>query len=562
MCAMYMNSWNAQKNKRKLTGIRGELLHFLEICEDKEWSGNRELQREYETLLESNKLKGGGNPRDINSGGARTYQSQIETLGLVFLDTNMKTPIYRSTLAGEAIINGKNPIHVLKYQLLKMQYPSPYSINRNVKISPQFKIRPFLFILKLLLDNDIEYISKEECGRFIIVYGLTEDSFSYVKELILAYRKDSGNHNLPATFMEDSNSTKTKKHSLEKRISYLEDKAITLFNYLDSAQLVIRTERPNKIYINPDSLDSIKEFINMKIPLIPYNGDIDYLSFQRKYGAYPLKKKDTRLFENKTVTDDMLIEAIIMEAYLEVTIQKIAINNDHIINDIYDKTGRPKETICRILDNILPDGLSNFENNYLEMAQNGKISAIEFEKATAEIFSTIFRYTVSHVGQIKPKSDSNGGNTDVIFTSDTEYYCGLIDTKAIKNYQISNNDKNKLIINHIPNAKEHSNGKPIKAFIYVSCSFKQAFNARIAKVVSEIGIHGCGITANNLIRLMNKVRTHCIDHLQLIKLFSIDREITSLDIDNISHDKISKTISDCQPTEVNNQPEAYPIKLT
>lgn len=62
---------------------------------------------------------------------------------------------------------------IITNQLMKLQYPSPYSIRSRVNIHYRFQIRPFRFLLRLLADNRIQTLSKEEIGRFVITEGRT-----------------------------------------------------------------------------------------------------------------------------------------------------------------------------------------------------------------------------------------------------------------------------------------------------------------------------------------------------------------------------------------------------
>ena len=47
---------------------------------------------------------------------------------------------------------------------------SVYGNNKNVRINPQIKIKPFMFILELLMNKDIEYLTNEEIA-IPVIYG-------------------------------------------------------------------------------------------------------------------------------------------------------------------------------------------------------------------------------------------------------------------------------------------------------------------------------------------------------------------------------------------------------
>lgn len=73
------------------------------------------------------------------------------------------------TLAGEAIMNGESPVPVLTNQTLKYQFPSAFSVGRGVQVLDRFKIRPFRFLLRLLDDDRIGYLTSSKKNPFF--YG-------------------------------------------------------------------------------------------------------------------------------------------------------------------------------------------------------------------------------------------------------------------------------------------------------------------------------------------------------------------------------------------------------
>ena len=136
------------------------LASFADLSLNQEWEGQRNSHLAYEDALEEAGLKRKGERRDQTGGGGRTYKAWLVSLGLIF--TQESTGKIKLTLAGEAIMNGDSPVEVLKGQILKYQFPSSFSIGRGVQVSSRFKIRPFRFILKLMADEKIKYLTEEE----------------------------------------------------------------------------------------------------------------------------------------------------------------------------------------------------------------------------------------------------------------------------------------------------------------------------------------------------------------------------------------------------------------
>lgn len=158
-----LNYWWVTRPKRKLNSIPEVLSTFAEASLDQEWQGQRESHLSFEEMLEEAGLKRKGERRDQTGGGARTYKAWVMSLGLIF--TQESTGKIKLTLAGEAIMNGDNPVDVLKNQVLKYQFPSSFSTGRNIDVAARFKIHPFIFMLRLLADNRIGSLSEEELAK-------------------------------------------------------------------------------------------------------------------------------------------------------------------------------------------------------------------------------------------------------------------------------------------------------------------------------------------------------------------------------------------------------------
>lgn len=148
-----LNYWWVTRPKRKLDSIPEVLAAFAAISLDQEWSGQKGTQIAYEDALEAAGLKRIGQRRDQSGSGGRTYGAWLESLGLIFKQTN--TNNIKLTLAGDAIMSGESPVKILTNQILKYQFPSAFSLSRGVQVSSRFRIRPFRFLLRLMLDDRI-----------------------------------------------------------------------------------------------------------------------------------------------------------------------------------------------------------------------------------------------------------------------------------------------------------------------------------------------------------------------------------------------------------------------
>lgn len=526
---MPMNTWMIPKNKRDLTHIPGTLLAFSEINNNTEWSGHRDIQAKFEKLLEAMGQKGGGNQYDPHSGGARTYEAQLDALGLIYWDEVDGRKILRLTLAGEAILAGKNPTTILQHQLMKLQYPSPYSLRTQVGINPKSKIRPFLFLMRLLLDPDIGYLENDEIGFIILPYAKTASDYASVKKKILQYRKTK-KFTFPNTFMEDTFSTRGRNHTFEERLEYLHDKANIFINYLDSCHFILRPEK-QKIICNPSVKKLVESYLTNEKPLLddPENS----VRFQRRFGLDPDHSKDTRLFtESSQISASDILKRMVLVAFSRIASKKLCLDiSDEIIELIRRVTGAKPDFIRKILSNKDIDGLNYFEENYINMANRGREDAIDFEIATAELFRESLGFRVKHVGQVKPLN-RDGGNPDIIIISDPAEYCGILDAKAYSAYGLDHDHQLRMRVDYVPNVDEHSDGKEVKFFAYVSGDFSNVFTRKLKGLAGIISkeqkneIHASGITARNLIHLCQLSRMKPISHDNLRKLFSSDDVIS------------------------------------
>lgn len=183
-----INFWWVTRPKRRLDSVPLVLSQTVTSFINAQWHGERSSHLALEKSLENAGLKREGQRRDQTGGGGRTYISWLKSLGLVFEhETNGLT----LTLAGESLLNDGSPIEVLTSQVLKYQFPSAFStITRNSKVADRFRVHPFIFLLRLLADSEIGYLTQDEIAFIVITQGEndSEKCLTRVKEMILDYR--------------------------------------------------------------------------------------------------------------------------------------------------------------------------------------------------------------------------------------------------------------------------------------------------------------------------------------------------------------------------------------
>ncbi|MGE8203051.1 AlwI family type II restriction endonuclease [Heyndrickxia sp. NPDC080065] len=518
-----INNWQVPRNKRKLYPVVDILSVFTLQTLGDNWRSNLNRQLDFEAELERYGLKRPGQRRDRRAGGARTYESWLYNLGLIYKETNTDT--VRTTLAGEALLSGQPPVPIVTNQLMKLQYPSPYSIRNRVNIHYRFQVRPFRFLLRLLADNRVQTLSKEEIGRFVITEGENESPicFEHVVQRIISYRSH-GDTVLPSNFEERYQSSTTGMRSREQTISYLEDIANTFINYLEYTQLIGRNSN-GSIYILQERINEVDLILNDGTSLRPLDTNRPYgiENFQRGFGLAPGQNRDNRNFGGQTVTDNLYRERRIRSDLLHIAgTRPISNFTASLVREIADSTGYTVRQVEDALDGFRPDTFGQFEASYLNMAISGTELATEFEFATRGVFEQL-GFQAEHVGSHALHPD--------IFVESPQNYSGIIDTKAYRSYTINNDHRNRMINNYIP-TYQNQNGN-LEFFMYIADGFGSNIASQVQNIADRTHVNGSVITARNVIRLLQRYQVNPISHESLRNMFSSNTVITMTDIDSL-----------------------------
>ncbi len=526
-----INYWWVTRPKRKLNSIPEVLAVFSTVSLDAQWQGSINLHRMFEDGLEKAGLKRVGERRDARGSGGRTYYAWLASLGLVF--TQESTNKSYLTLAGEAIMQGKSPVEVLKNQVLKYQFPSPFSLSSQsakTRVNERFRIRPFRFLLRLLSDERVRYLTNDEIGKVIIVEAENEsdECYEYIVRRILAFRED-GDRILDKEFFvkyAPSSGTVNPDHPY----SHLTDTANTLVNWLEYTQYIVR-EEGGLVRLLDEKKAEVDYVLSNRSSFIDRPEDQEY--FQRKYGLDPWHQKDTRNLSNsKTITTRMIDMQRIRQAFIAYSTHKpVRTINREVIDYVGNVTGADARLVENTLLETYPNGaISGFMTEYFEMAFKGTEEAVKFEIATAELFEEVFGFKAVHLGQTGSKSAP-----DVLLLSPDESYQAIIDNKAYSKYSISGDHHNRMVRNYIMNHSNYSSyQQPIGFFAYIAGGFGNQIDRQIKNIADEAGVHGAGMSVSNLIKLVEKNNSNQITPKEMRNLFNVDRQITMADIMDLS----------------------------
>lgn len=516
-----LNYWWVTRPKRKLNSIPEVLAAFSNVALASQWSGSRDTHIRFEEELERDGLKRVGVRRDHSGSGGRTYQAWLSSLGLIFIQDGTGMPFL--TLAGEAIMAGRSPVAVLKEQVLKYQFPSPFGIKTHV--SDRFRVHPFIFLLRLITDDRIEYLTEEEIAKVVMTEAVSDSNvcFEDVIGKILAFRED-GDRSLASDFI-DMHMPSSGRVNLDHPYSHLTDTANTMANWLDYTQLVVREN--GKIMASPEKLLEIKSILNRKAGFIPRPEDHEF--FQRKYGIDPWHQKDTRnLLGSKTITSQAIDMQRIRQAFIALSMHRPIGKIDYsIVSNIADATGTDQMLVETVLYKEYPHGaVGGFLAGYYEMAFKGRDEAVDFEIATTNIFNDVFGYEAIHLGQTGSKSAP-----DVLLISNEEKYQAIIDNKAYSKYSISGDHHNRMVHNYIENISGYSNSPyEIGYFTYISGGFISTIDKQIQAEAEEANVCGSGITVSNLIQMVERHQDQPYTHKDLRRIFSINRQVKLSDL--------------------------------
>lgn len=516
-----LNYWWVTRPKRKLNSIPEVLATFADLSLNQEWEGQRGSHLAYEEALEDAGLKRKGDRRDQTGGGARTYKAWLFSLGLIF--TQESTGMIKLTLAGEAIMNGESPVKILTNQILKYQFPSAFSLGRGVQVAERFKIRPFRFLLHLLIDERLGYLTEEEIAKIVVTEAETENErcFEYIVDRIIQYR-NFGDSILEDSFFEKYRSSKGEVNPLHP-YSHLLDLANTLVNWLEYTQLVKRNE--GRVSILDDKWNDVKRILEDNPSFIDRPEQQEY--FQRKFGVDLTHRKDNRdLNKSITITPRIIAKQKVMQAYIAASLNRpITKVTTELVDQIVMSTGIDGKTVEELLIETYPNGsIGAFMTKYFEMAFKGRDEATEFEKATAELFSDVFKFETKHVGPI-------GLTPDVLLISEEANYQAIIDNKAYQKYSISNDHFNRMVHNYIPRINDYGDPeKPLVFFSYIAGGFSKNIDAQIGSITEASNIGGSAISVSNVIKMVERNQNTPYSHLEIKDILSSDKQILLNDL--------------------------------
>jgi hypothetical protein len=462
------------------------ILRAMVVASDlgENWTGDQVQQNAFADLLNEYGLKAGGTLRDASSGGARTYEAQFRSLGLINRSNNRLT----LTHAGEDLVNMVNISETMRYQILKYQYPSAYSMGRMVNIDRSIKIRPFIFLLKLAQDPEINGLSDED-AIIPVVFGRSNSDFNKCKSMILRSR----DHGIPSVIPDDEDirTSRTQNNSYESRINDIKDIANTFKNVLQGVGLIDLFYIDDVVRFKPSNYAiSVIDEIDNK----PF---VDFINHTEEQATYEYGKrdgavKDTRRIQMPTKSPILYSrDAVISGKFLnQVSLPASSADISSFSLQMQRSFNISHSEVMEALDPILNNLSENIRDHIITLSRGGTKVAEAFEKAVDRIFQDEFGFHSTWAGR-KRSISSVGGCADVyVLDLGLDKY-GIIDTKSMQSYGLPHADVTKMLQTYIPGISGiYPNATPSKiAFVsYISHLIESGATSRAAHIHSQTKI--------------------------------------------------------------------------
>jgi hypothetical protein len=502
---MAKNYWVITRPKRKLILIPDLLKIFSTVVEGQKWEGNRSLQFQFEESLKNYEWKAQHTSKEAS--GARTYAAMLYMLGLWFEDASG----VQITNAGKELVADKPPVPILTKQLLDFQYPSPYSIKSQVGVSRDFHIQPHRFILRLMIEKNIEEITQDEIAFCLVPYAKTNGDLSKCAEIIKQFRIHT--KEMIKSAVLDSGTSEDNLRNIGN----------TVVNQLEYTGYFEERTEIKSLRIKQGMLNKVSKVLEQQRDSLIQNPD-DAPTFQMRYGSGLETAKDYRYsapIPPKLNPNDRAIMVTYLEIALNEPIESIS---EGLIERIAQLRGVSKEQTRKVLSTFAQKPqFDRFEEKYLQLSVGGTATADDFEVKTTGIFSKDgFGFAALWVGS-KPRYP----DLFVFFDKNNKQH-GLIDTKAYKEYTLPLDHKNIMAHTYIPSFKKiefDGTSYNLKFYCYVSGGFGSGMRKSFNELSQMTSIRGSYITAANLLQLLRIHRTSPISAEKFGEIFSSNQEV-------------------------------------
>jgi len=355
--------------------------------------------------------------------------------------------------------------------LLNLQYNNEYFHSSQIKMHENITVKPFCFILKLMADKRILYLSKEE---MYIIYLKAKTIYDYemIIEKIIQFRKTKNIHDI-----------------IEGQIPNV-IKELSIHEILKSRGIINKIKQG--FILNDDFLyiDLIKKNV------IDYNEDSKSIISAKQHGTLRKERAISHEYDYNNMKKDIL------DLTKEFTISQI-----YKIISGYNIKVRSK--MLNILQNEYELFESECDNN-IEIIFKTPNKNYEAEKIILDIFKNKFHIESLHTGQIRNKT-IRGNHSDILNIFKEQNCCGIIDSKvnAKKEYSlpIGCHDEMKRYIETYSDLlfqKKLPKNLRLSYACFISSGFSNNITSNLLELKKIAGIPICAMTIADLITVSKK----------------------------------------------------------
>lgn len=536
--------WNMSRPTRRLASLIEAIEVLQKVSENKKWT--RKDQTEFHSELAKSGIKTDGKTRK-DSGGNRTWAGIMKIFGLWYEDESKKVIL---TEAAKVILENKGgpkAVEQIRHQILRFQWPNRTQEHESQTMDAGFKIFPYRFVIKLLLDNRIKYLLTNEIALFVL-QTKTEKELEQVVKKILHYRemylKDKIPLNKRMELVEEHKKLRPEElakgnYSKERHFKYVTDLANTFMMHLSFFKEIKyeknREHRQNEIRIYPDKEKTMSDIIvdyDKRFPLSALSYLVkneDPTWFAKSYGSKYYNEKTSKKTSKPKTRNEKDLE-LLTKIITKILEENSSISKEKLVNKTSERTGMSEERIKKILVQN-PDIFSfnnsentDFARKYLEVASDGK-KYEEFEEMTREIFRS-FGFPVDKT-TLRLKT-GNELELDGFVRNDTR--SGIIDAKSGKKFSCGNKEVG-IMKDYIDNFRIHVHDDikyNLEFFAYV---YGKKFDNKgnFERIIHESKVQGAIISANELLNIKKKFDQKKISKENIWALCKSGKEITSFD---------------------------------
>lgn len=532
---------------------------MFEVASGKVWSGNRELHIALEQRLGELKIKADGISRD--GSGGRTWAALARTFGYWYPDDVGKYGKVVMTPVAHALIKGDRVPQHRQKQILNYQIPNGYvnSGSFRPRYEHGFRVFPFRFMLRLLLDSRLEhFLHRDEVALFVLTTK-SDAQFDEVIERIVYYRrlrqKDgvelANRSSLVQKIAQNCDHRARIDSQSVDYLSYVRDSALThmILTEAINEEWFDRSER-GALSLKREALVEAREVLSYFESRYPFDSRyrISEAAFARHYGLDLDRHKNTfrhgRSIQSRVAKRDMRVAS----AFEEIRACQPSTDVHRVVDQIAEKVGFSRrvveESLARqgLLD-IRFHGLnSEFIDGYLNAATDST-EWREFELKTMEILKTLGLTTF----EPPPQTGDNQARIEIAVCCTSRpvgrSVGGIIDCKSGVEFRLGTKERDLMATTYIPSYANlpcpDGTEVPLKFFGYVvGKQFKGEKNFRLIapKAISYAkslkGIRGFVLNAPCMLYLLDQYLQGKIGIKQIFKVFISNRIfLSSVDID-------------------------------